>query len=122
MNGSICALAFLLTLFLGWQVSSAAASEPALSGLNCKSGPLTKTYGNASWLVYGCDDGRTLILVAAPGNPATSFYFRLSRQKDGYHLTGEGTGKREFTDPAYRDLSKLSERDIAALIAEVKHH
>lgn len=121
MKRSICAMACLLTSFLGGQASSAATSQP-VSGLNCKFGPVVKTYGKTNWLVYGCDDGRTVIVVAAPGNLATPFYFRLSPQRDGYHLTGEGTGKKQFTDPAYRDLSVLSEKDITALIAETKHH
>jgi hypothetical protein len=120
MKRSIHAMMYLLTLLLVWQPSGA-VSQP-ITKLNCKSGPVTKTYGRTSWLVYGCEDGRTVIVVAAPGNPATPFYFRLSPQGGGYHLTGEGTGKKEFTDPAYRDLSKLSEKDIAALVVEAQRH
>jgi len=82
---------------------------------------VTRTYGKTNWLVYGCDDDRSVIVVAAPGNPASPFYFRLSPGKDGYHLTGEGTGSKDATDSAYRDLNMLSEKDIATLIAKTRH-
>ncbi len=92
------------------------------SSLSCKAGPVTKIYGKTRWLVYGCVDDRSMVIVTAPGNRASPFYFMLSPQKDGYHLTGEGTGDKAATDAAYRDLSKLSEKDIEALISETKHH
>lgn len=107
-----------LSLLFSEQVSRAAGSP---SGLNCKAGPVKKTFGKTQWLVYGCDDKHTLIVVAAPGNRAFPFYFVLSPAKGGYHLTGEGTGDKAETDAAYRDLSTLSDRDIAALLAGTKH-
>jgi hypothetical protein len=110
-----------LTVLLAGQANSATVAS-SIENLNCKSGPVARTYGKTKWLVYGCDDDRTAIVVAAPGNPAFPFYFRLSPQNEGYHLTGEGTGNKEATDSAYRDLSMLSKNEIVALIAEAKRH
>ena len=81
---------------------------------------MTKTYGGTKWLVYSCDDNRTVVIVAAPGSPAMPFYFMFYPTKDGYHLYGEGTGNKDATDAAEHDLSALSEPDITALIAETK--
>jgi hypothetical protein len=119
--GRIISVTAWLIILLAGQASSASAASSS-SGLNCKTGPVAKTYGQTKWLVYSCDDNRTAIIVAAPGNPASPFYFKLSPQEGGYHLSGEGTGSKALTDSAYRDLSGLSEKAIAALIAETRHH
>jgi hypothetical protein len=63
----------------------------------CNIGPVTKTYGQAQWLVYSCNDDKTLVIVSAPGNPATPFYFTFLPTDAGHRLFGEGTGKKEAT-------------------------
>ena len=90
----------------------------ANQNLNCKIGPTEKSFGGTKWLVYGCDDKASVVVVTAPGNPAMPFYFFFQRDGGGYHLHGEGTGDKKFTDAAYRDLSALTDSDIAALAAE----
>jgi len=86
----------------------------------CNIGPVTKTYGQAPWLVYSCNDDKTLVIVAAPGNPATPFYFTFLPADAGHRLFGEGTGKKEATAAAYEQLKSLSEDDIANVIKETK--
>jgi len=86
--------------------------------LNCRIGPIEKSYGGTKWLVYGCDDKVSVVVVTAPGNPAMPFYFFFQRDGGGYHLHGEETGDKKFTDTAYKDLSALTDSDIAALSAE----
>lgn len=98
----------------------AAAAQPS-ANLNCKIGPIEKTYGGTKWNVYGCDDKKSLVIVTAPGNPAMPFYFFFLPNKSGYELHGEGTGDKKITDAAYKDLAALTESDIAALAAEVSH-
>lgn len=39
---------------------------------------------------------------------------------NGHQLRGEGTGRKDATEAAYKDLAALSEQDIAALIVETK--
>lgn len=92
-----------------------AGQRPALQ---CQIGPLHKVYGGSEWLVYGCTDGKSLVVVSAPGSPAMPFYFFFSRDSEGYHLRGEGTGDKHTTDAAYRDLAALGVGDVQALIVE----
>lgn len=98
--------------------SDTMTAKPA--SLTCNIGPLTKTYGKTQWLVYSCDDGRTLVVVSAPGNPATPFVFALVPNKNGYRVVGEGTGRKKATAAALEDLKKLSAREIKLLIEQTK--
>lgn len=90
--------------------------------LKCDRGPIEKSYGKTPWLVYSCEDGRSLVLVTAPGSPAMPFYFMLYARDEAYRLYGEGTGSKAFTDAAYRELSVLSAAEIKALIEQTKSH
>jgi hypothetical protein len=111
-----CASALLSVPTLGEQVA------PKQPQLECKIGPLTKVYGGTTWLVYSCDDDRSIVIVSAPGSPAAPFYFSYFLEAGGYHLSGEGTGDRAATDLAYKELAAFSAKDIALLIAETKRH
>ncbi|HUJ45564.1 MAG TPA: hypothetical protein VLV55_00425 [Rhizomicrobium sp.] len=96
--------------------SGAATAQPA--NLNCKIGPIEKTYGGTKWNVYGCDDKKSVVIVTSPGNPAMPFYFFFLPKSGGYELHGEGTGDKKITDAAYKDLAALTDADVAALAAE----
>ncbi|HEX4105513.1 MAG TPA: hypothetical protein VHX92_04715 [Rhizomicrobium sp.] len=85
--------------------------------LDCNTGPVTKTYGGVPWLVYACNDGRSLTFVSAPGNSAMPFYFLLGWKDGKYQLSGEGTGDRTVTDAASRQISALGPADISRLLA-----
>jgi hypothetical protein len=86
----------------------------------CNIGPVTKTYGQTQWLVYGCNDDRTLVIVAAPGNPGAPYYFTLLPTDAGHSLFGEGTGRKEATTAASEQLKSLTEENIADVIKETK--
>jgi len=86
----------------------------------CAIGPITKTFGQTQWLVYGCNDDRTLVIVAAPGNPGAPYYFTFLPTDEGHRLFGEGAGKKEATAAASEQLKSLSEDDIANVIKETK--
>jgi hypothetical protein len=116
--GSLAAALWGLVL-----LPASASSEgppPSPPQLHCNTGPVTKTYGGTKWLVYSCDDNRTIVIVSAPGSPAMPFYFVFYPTTGGYRLEGEGTGNKGATDAAVQDLRTLSEADIAALIAATK--
>jgi len=89
--------------------------------LNCDIGPVNKTYGGTQWLVYSCDDNRTLVIVSAPGSPAMFYVFTFYAREKGYQLSGEGNGSKEATAAAFDELKVLSERDIKALIGQTKN-
>lgn len=69
----------LLVALLGSQFSvptvAAVATPSSAENLSCTIGPLNKTYGKTQWLVYGCNDGRSLVVTTAPENPAAPFVF-----------------------------------------------
>jgi len=107
--------AVTLTVALGVQ-DAPAQPEP----MACEIGPVTRTYGQSGWLVYGCSDERTLVFVSAPGNPAMPFVFISTPNADGYRLYGEGTGSQDATRPAFDDLSQMTEAARNALLIETK--
>jgi hypothetical protein len=94
------------------------SEEPATSAesLQCVAGPLERVYGGTDWLVYGCTDDATIVVVSAAGSPAAPFYFVLSPGETGYRLHGEGNGNQDRTRAAYEALSALTASDISELI------
>ncbi len=92
-----------------------AMSALAAGALKCEIGPAAKNFGNVPWLVYGCDDGRSVVVVSAPGNPAMPFYFMFYPEKEGYRLVGEGSGRKEASSAAFAELSRLSAADVMEL-------
>ncbi len=111
---------YKVVAFLFVMVTSVGVSQEP-SKLKCEIGPVVKTYGGSKWLVYSCDDSRSLVIVSAPDNPAAPFYFTLHTIPKGHRLQGEGAGSREITAAASKDLTGLNEREIDALILETKH-
>jgi hypothetical protein len=81
-------------------------------------GPITKVFGSVQWLLYSCDDGKSLVVVSAPGSAAAPFYFMFSPEGRGYHLRGEGTGPKMLTDAALKELQDLSDKDIAGFVGQ----
>jgi hypothetical protein len=86
--------------------------------LQCDVGPVTKVFGSVPWLLYSCNDGKSLVVVSAPGSQAAPFYFMFSPEGAGYHLRGEGTGDKARTDAALAELKALSDKEIAALVGQ----
>ncbi len=110
---------FLATALVPVSVASKelAANSPPLK---CDIGPVIKKFGATQWLVYSCDDRRTVVIVSAPGNPAMPFYFTFHPGEKGYRLMGEGTGGKDATAAAFDELKALSEPDITALIEQTE--
>jgi hypothetical protein len=97
----------------------AAAQGPSEPRLTCERGPYgSRTYGGTPWELYGCSDNRSLAVVTAKGNPGSPFYFLFAERSGQYQLSGEGTGRPEFTRKAYDDLRRLTQQDIQALVKE----
>ncbi len=89
--------------------------------LDCQSGPLHKTYGNSNWLVYGCSDSRSAVVVSDAGNPAVPFYFILYVKPDGsMRLYGEGNGEKSATQPAFDELKTLTPPEVALLVSQAQ--
>jgi hypothetical protein len=91
----------------------------------CSTGGMSKTFGMTEWLVYSCEDAQTLVFLSAPGSKAYPYYFTVFPQGTEYHLFGEGTGDREATDAAFKEIELVTSTDIHALLAETRsaqHH
>lgn len=102
-------------LSVGGSGGVATATEPQLT---CVTGPITRTFGGTVWLIYSCDDHKSIVLVTAPGSPAAPFIFSFMMSEGRYQLHGEGTGRKELTDAALNALRKLTAQDIALLIRQ----
>jgi hypothetical protein len=118
MKNIFLILLLLLEIFPAFAISANAQSQ----SLQCATGPVNKTYGDTPWLVYSCNDNRTLVIVSAPGNPASPFYFSFTPQEDGYHIQAAGNGRKDVTAAVLKELKALSDSDIAALIEQTKQH
>lgn len=115
-------LSLAAAVWLAVFVSVPARGDEAVPGapLKCEVGPIEKTYGKTQWLVYGCDDARSVVIVAAPLSPARPFVFRFLAQKNGYLLQSKGTGDKDYTTAAFGELKGMSMDDIEALVKLTK--
>jgi TPR repeat protein len=95
-------------------------ASSATPKMKCTVGPVTKQYGKTPWLVYSCEDGKSILIASEPTNKSIRFRFTILADDDGYALHGEGQGDKRITDSAYQDLNSLSEADIAALVSETR--
>lgn len=103
------------------EFASAAAEADRPPKLNCEVGPLHETYGGTEWLVYACNDLRSVVIVSDKGNPALPFYFILYVKPNGeMKLYGEGTGKKSATQPAFDKIQMLTQADVAGLVTQAQ--
>jgi hypothetical protein len=93
-------------------------NPPTQPSLDCKTGPVSKTYGGTQWLVYSCNDDHSVVATSEQGNPAGPFYFMFYWENGRYRLIGEGTGDKRASDLALADLKLFSEIDIQELRKE----
>ena len=118
-------IAPLIALALAyWPAAGAVAAAPPSSSptLSCTLGPVSKVFGGSTWLVYGCNDGRSVIVVSGPSNPAMPFYFIFAYGPKGMELYGEGSGNKQATGAAFKELKALSQADVGALFQQAKAH
>jgi hypothetical protein len=113
-------LPLLLMAVSATPARSQTAEQPR-PDLQCRQGPVKKTYGGSSWLVYSCDDNRSIVIVSASGNAAMPFYFTFAYSGQGYRLTGEGAGTNESA-AAFDELKTVSGEDIVDLIAQTRQN
>lgn len=107
-----------LALALMWIVALPVNVYAQSAALACDRGPIEKVFGGTRWLVYSCSDSQSVVLVSAPGTPASPFYFTFSPENGDYHLRGEGAGNKAATDATLADLKKLVKADILSLLRD----
>ncbi|WP_461518071.1 hypothetical protein [Porticoccus sp.] len=116
MRTLIAALS-ISAVFGAWASEISDTAKP--QSLECKAGPLLNTYGETEWLVYACNDSRSVIFVTADGSPAMPFVFMVYVNKDGERkMHGEGTGDKKYTALAFEEIKTLSASDISSLVTQ----
>ncbi len=110
----------IAALVLALSAAAAHAEPQAPAPLTCETGPVQRQFGGTDWLVYSCDDGRSMVVISASGNPASPFYFILTPLDGAYKIYGEGNGSKAASDAAGGDLARLQQDDLAKLLAETK--
>jgi len=113
-------LLFAIAASVFTTVAFAQYQHRAFEGMDCTSGPVSKMLGGNEWQAYSCNDAKSVVLFAAPGNPAMPFYFMFLADGPGHRVVGEGTGSRAATAPAYKELQEYSESQIQELIEQTK--
>ena len=88
--------------------------------LECKVGPISAVFGGANWLVYSCNDGKSLVVITPKDNPAAPFVFFILAGTEGYSLRGEGNGNKTASAAAFEDLKALTTEEIAALVESTR--
>jgi hypothetical protein len=108
--------------FAGANVTVAPLDDgpPHVPDYRCNTGGMSKTLGMTQWLVYSCDDAQTLVFLSAPQSPANPYYFTVFPHGTEYHVFGEGTGDREATDAAFKEIELFTTADIRALLDETR--
>ncbi|MBY0318143.1 MAG: hypothetical protein K2X72_05415 [Reyranella sp.] len=106
----------LVVILVCLPLPAGAQTEP----MDCRVGPVIKTFGGSKWVVNSCADGRTVILMATNDSPAFPCFIKIDPSTEGYHIDGRGKGDRQATNAAMDELGALSVADIQAIIAETK--
>ncbi|QAY75935.1 hypothetical protein [Sphingosinicella sp. BN140058] len=101
--------------------SNAPSKPPEAPPMACETGRVQRRFGGTDWIVLSCADKLSMVVVSAPGNPASPFYFFLKPGRDGgYTIVGEGNGDRQASDAAGDALSKMTVAEMQALLAETR--
>jgi hypothetical protein len=108
----------ILLLFITFGASAGEKPTQEDPSKSCTIGPTEKTFGKTKWLLYGCNDATTAVIVSAEGNPASPFYFIIFRDADNYRIYGEGIGNKTASAAALKDLQAMSGAALAGLVSE----
>jgi len=91
-----------------------------LTNIACKTGPVTRTFGGQSWLVYSCADRHSILVVSNHGDPPTSEYIMLSPVRDHVEVVGEGWATGTGGNTAFAEMKDMSARQLGVLVAETR--
>ncbi len=112
--------ALIVTLACTLLIASLAEAEDNKGdSLSCPVGPLAKDIGGTPWLIFACDDGKSLAVTTAPSNPAAPFYFVVVAQEGAYVVNGEGDGNKAAAKPTFDALLAMKSEGVVALYKEV---
>lgn len=110
----------LAVILLGATQVPPTHQEADKQSLSCTAGPVKRQFGGTNWLVYGCNDGQSMVIVSDAGNPASPFYFVLQKKGDAYDIHGEGNGSEAASSAAGDAIARLTKTELDQLLAMTK--
>ncbi|WP_426264490.1 hypothetical protein [Sphingomonas sp. PWP1-2] len=109
-------LALLLSGLLLDQSSVPVAAQP----INCDRGGAIHTFGGTKWIVFGCSDDQSTVVVSEAASPAAPFVFVIAPVDGHYTIHGEGNGSKSASDAAGDALKILGDDGLRALALSVQ--
>jgi hypothetical protein len=67
--------------------------------MKCETGPVSREFAGTAWKIYNGNDGASLVILTAQGNPASPFYFFLKADAGLYKIESEGNGEQRRVMP-----------------------
>ena len=97
-----------------------APEAPPSGQIDCISAKIKKVIAGASWIMRGCNDGRSLLFVLDENKPEKLVYLSLRHGEAGYQLIGGGRVDRPEARAAAAWLGTLKVPEIETLHAETQ--
>lgn len=109
----------LAPMTLAAQQSKPQQPSPGAPPMKCETGPVERMFGQSMWMVYSCDDDKSLVLLAPEASAAYPFLFLIAPHEGRYRIDSKGQTSPEAR-MALQDLSMLGGDDIKELIQATK--
>ena len=105
------------SLFL---LASQPAQTPPNYTLTCRAGPIERKIAGQPSSVFGCSDGRSLVIISEKKGNAAHFQITMLARGDGHLVGGYGSGDGTIVAAAFEEARKLTPEEIADLIRATK--
>jgi hypothetical protein len=93
---------------------SAVAAEPE-APLACESGPVQREFAKATWNIYACADGNSVVVVPLTAINGEFGYFFVTPNGQEIVVAGEGWGQDASFQPVFQQLKQFTVAELAAL-------
>ena len=98
---------------------SAVATGPE-TPLACESGPVQREFGKATWNIYACADGKSIVVVPLAAMDGEFGYFFVTPNGEEIVVAGEGWGQETPFHPAFQQLKQFTVVELEALVKSAK--
>lgn len=116
MDSSMSVL--VLALLLAVPLSAVAADSD--TPLACESGPVQREFAKATWNIYACADGKSVVVVPLTAINGEFGYFFVTPNGHEVVVAGEGWGQDASFQPVFQRLKQFTVAELAALVTSAK--
>ena len=109
----------VLVLALLLAPPSAVATGPE-TPLACESGPVQREFDKATWNIYACADGKSIVVVPLAAMDGEFGYFFVTPNGEEIVVAGEGWGQEAPFHPAFQQLKRFTVVELEALVKSAK--